>query len=192
MKLSAVNKFSSVSVCHGTTETPESHSESHSVYRVPQRSPTIMRLNDQARVDDDYKVASWHEGAFKGMEVGVIGVCLCGLLFLRAAARLEHRKKLPSKTLNDSPCDYCAWSLRLNVVCVCVCFSFYSFPLFLRCLSTPSARERQCQRERERRHTQNSNNCNRSLRRTAQSHKMPLPFVHIQRDIYRTTYVRTD
>lgn len=77
-----------------------------------------MRLNDQARVDDDYKVASLGRGGVAGE--GVIGVCVwvCGLLFLRAPARLEHRKKLPSKTLNDSQCDYCAWSLRLNVVCV--------------------------------------------------------------------------
>lgn len=109
-----------------------------------------MRLNDQARVDDDYKVASWHEGAFKGRkEVGVIGVCLCGLLFLRAAARLEHRKKLPSKTLNDSPCDYCAWSLRLNVLCVCVCvFHFIVFRFFYDAFQPP-VRERDSARESE-------------------------------------------
>lgn len=67
-------------------------------------------------------------------------------------------------------------------VCVCVCFSFYSFPLFLRCLSTPNAGARECESERERA-TQNANNCNRSWRRAAKSHKMPLPFVHIPRDI---------
>lgn len=53
-------------------ETPESHTESRSVYRVPCRSPTIMRLNDQARVDDDYKVASLGRGGVAGE--GVIGV----------------------------------------------------------------------------------------------------------------------
>lgn len=135
MKLSDANKFSSVSVFNHTRNTTESHTESRSEYR----SRTIMRLNDQARVDDDYKVASWLWASYPSGEVvqerkGEVVIGVCGLLFLRAPARLEHRKKLPSKTLNDSlslslsrvlcVCDYCAWSLRLNVVRVCVCVFF--------------------------------------------------------------------
>lgn len=81
-------------------------------------------------------------------------------------------------------------------VCVCICvFHFIVFRFFYDAFQPPM-RERDSARERERdgeRTTQNSNNCNRSLRRTAQSHKMPLPFVHIQRDIcildtYECTY----